>query len=245
MRRRGIVEPVTVRTTLRKINFGCGYDKRDGYLNVDVDPACAPDVLIVNDDYSVLPVDSFDEILALDVLEHIPRAQTAGVLLDWSDYLVMGGRLHVQTSSITGVAQQLAASPSFADQFGWTICLFGNQAHPGDFHFTGFTETTLRVHLLAAGFDVGPFSIDDGWLLSVDAVKTMSWTSVVRESKGLSDDRFVTDLYRAAFDRDADDNGRTYLTTELKRRRMTRRDAARHLYSSPERLFRTAQQAGL
>ena len=28
----------------------------------------------------------------------------------------------------------MAADPTFAAQFGWTICLFGNQAHPGDFH---------------------------------------------------------------------------------------------------------------
>jgi hypothetical protein len=234
-----------IATTLRKINFGCGYDKRDGYLNVDVDPACQPDLLIVDDDYSVIPSDSFDEILALDVLEHIPRAQTAAVLLDWADYLVMDGLLHVQTSSITGVAQQMATSPSFADQFGWTICLFGNQAHPGDFHYTGFTETTLRVHLLAAGFDVGAFSIDDGWLLSVDAVKTEAWTGVVTASAGRRDNVFVTELYQAAFGRDVDDNGLTYLTTELKAGRMTRRDAARHIYSSPERLFRTAERAGL
>lgn len=27
---------------LRKLNIGCGYDKREGYVNVDVDPACEP-----------------------------------------------------------------------------------------------------------------------------------------------------------------------------------------------------------
>lgn len=234
-----------ISTTLRKINFGCGYDKRDGYLNVDVDPACQPDLLIVGDDYSVIPSESFDEVLAHDVLEHIPRAQTAGVLFDWAGYLVTGGTLILQTSSIVGVAQQLQATPDFASQHGWSNCLFGNQAHPGDFHFTGFTETTLRVHLLAAGFDVGEFTLDDGWLLGVTGVKTWSWNELVAGCDGHSDREFVREIYSSAFDREPDDNGMQFLTTELKRKRMTRRDAARHLFGSPERLFRTAARHGL
>ena len=59
-----------------KLNIGCGYDKREGYLNVDVDPACAPDLLIRDGDYSPIPRRQFEEVLAKDVLEHIPRAQT-------------------------------------------------------------------------------------------------------------------------------------------------------------------------
>lgn len=232
-------------TTFRKINFGCGYDKRDGYLNVDVDPACEPDLLIVDDNYSIIPSNSFDEILARDVLEHIPRAQTAGVLVDWADYLVIGGQLALQTSSIMGVARQLEATNDFAAHHGWSNCLFGNQAHPGDFHYTGFTETTLRVHLLAAGFDVGEFTLDDGWLLAVDGVKTTSWTSIIEELTGHSDVDFVNALYPFALQREPDANGMTYMTTELAAQRITRRDAARHLFGSAERLFRTAEQHGL
>jgi hypothetical protein len=236
---------VTVQTELRKINFGCGYDQRKGYLNVDVDPACEPDVLIVNDDYTVLPADSFDEIMANDVLEHIPRSRTAGVLLDWSEYLVVGGSLHIQTSSILGVAQQMAAAPTYADQAGWTICLFGNQAHPGDFHFTGFTETTLRVHLLAGGYDVGEFRTDDGWLLSVDATKRMSWSAIVDETSGATDAEFTQAIYRFAFDRDADETGLAYFGAELGSRRLSRGRAVHHLLASPERLFLTAAAHGL
>lgn len=236
---------VPITTPLRRINFGCGYDKRDGYLNVDVDPACDPDVLIRDGDYSVLPADSFDEILAKDVLEHIPRAETASVLLDWAQYLTIGGTLSIVTSSILGVAERMSADPSFAGQFGWTTCLFGNQAHPGDFHYTGFTETTLRVHLLAAGFEVGEFTLDDGWLLGAQAVKTSSWSQVVTDNQDADPDTFIRELYNSAFEREPDDNGSTYLSENLKRRRLTRIDAARHLMSSPERLYRTAQRFGL
>jgi hypothetical protein len=152
-----------------RLNFGCGYDKRADYLNVDSDPACAPDVLLVDNDLSMLAGEPFEEVLALDVLEHIPRTQTPSVLLEWADLLGDGGRLRVKTSSILGVARQLEHEPSFREQYGWTLCLFGTQAHPGDFHQTGFTEMTLRVHLLAAGFDVERIWLTDRWLLHADA----------------------------------------------------------------------------
>jgi hypothetical protein len=241
---------VPIKTSLTRINFGCGYDKRDGYLNVDVDPACQPDLLIVNDDYSAIPTNSFEEILAKDVLEHIPRTNTAGALLDWASYLTLGGILHVQTSSILGVAERMHADPSFASQLGWSTCLFGNQAHPGDFHYTGFTETTLRVHLLAAGFDVGAFTLDDGWLLSVDATLASSWQQIVDDSESLNVDDYVTALYEFAFQREPDRDGQAYLLEKLGARRLgarrlSRLAAARYLMSSPERLFRTAQRFGL
>jgi SAM-dependent methyltransferase len=55
-----------------KLNLGCGDRKRDGYLNVDVSPECAPDEVV---DLESLPWpfedDSADEILMSHVLEHL------------------------------------------------------------------------------------------------------------------------------------------------------------------------------
>jgi len=59
-----------------KLNYGCGHNKLAGYLNVDIDPACQPDLLIKNGDTSAIPRDYFEEVLANDVLEHFPRTQT-------------------------------------------------------------------------------------------------------------------------------------------------------------------------
>lgn len=231
-------------TAARRLNFGCGYDKRDGYVNVDSDPACEPDVLLVDNDLSPLLGEPFDEVLALDVLEHIPRVQTLGVLLDWAELLADGGRLIVKTSSIEGVARQLAANPSFREQYGWTLCLFGSQAHPGDFHLTGFTETTLRVHLLAAGFDVERIWLADKWLLHAEAVKSMSWSAPATELADLNDEAFVRAVYPVALDREADGDGLAFLLGELASGRWNRQQAIRHLMSSPERLFVTSDRHG-
>src|SRR5688500_11537597 len=79
----------------RRLNFGCGFDKRDGYLNVDSHAGCDPDVLLVDNDLSVLADEPFDEILALDVLEHIPRTETLSILLKWADLLRPAGTLRL------------------------------------------------------------------------------------------------------------------------------------------------------
>lgn len=66
----------------RKINLGSGKDYRERYCNVDIDPRWKPDaVLDIADSKIVYPPElndgEFDEILANDVLEHLPDLVTA------------------------------------------------------------------------------------------------------------------------------------------------------------------------
>jgi predicted SAM-dependent methyltransferase len=57
---------------MSRVNLGSGQDYRDGWVNVDVDPSCDPDVLF---DLEVTPWpfgdDEFEHALVDDVLEHI------------------------------------------------------------------------------------------------------------------------------------------------------------------------------
>ena len=65
----------TARSQLpRRLNLGCGFDHRDGYLNVDIKPEHEPDLLADIRDLSELPAGHFDEIVAIDV----PRAPHEG-----------------------------------------------------------------------------------------------------------------------------------------------------------------------
>jgi len=59
---------------LRKLNIGCGNRKREGWVNLDIDPLCNPD--IVRDVDKGLPFDdnSFDEVYCSHVLEHVQDA---------------------------------------------------------------------------------------------------------------------------------------------------------------------------
>lgn len=57
-----------------KLNLGAGLKKFDGFLNVDDDPLCEPDILVNLDDVNIkIPLDDnvVEEIKAHHILEHI------------------------------------------------------------------------------------------------------------------------------------------------------------------------------
>lgn len=58
-----------------KLNLGCGFDKREGWLNVDNFAACEPDRLLdLETTPWDLPSDAFEHVLLKHVLEHVGAA---------------------------------------------------------------------------------------------------------------------------------------------------------------------------
>jgi predicted SAM-dependent methyltransferase len=55
-----------------KLNLGCGYDRREGWLNVDRAAHCRPDKLLdIEATPWDLPSDGFEHVLMKHVLEHV------------------------------------------------------------------------------------------------------------------------------------------------------------------------------
>jgi len=56
-----------------KLNLGCNDDIRDGYINIDCYPVEGKDITIMDLTKGIaLPDNSVDEIIAYDVIEHLP-----------------------------------------------------------------------------------------------------------------------------------------------------------------------------
>ena len=63
---------------MNKINVGCGDDYKEGWINLDYEKECNPDIFFnLNRIYSGVRLpykdNSFDKILIKDVLEHLPE----------------------------------------------------------------------------------------------------------------------------------------------------------------------------
>lgn len=226
-----------------KLNYGCGFDKRAGYLNVDSDPLCEPDTLIKDGDLSELPKLHFSELLAKDVLEHIPRAKTLDVLLDFSSLLKEKALLVVQTSSVLHIAEKLKENSSFASQYGWTICLFGNQVHAGDYHYTGFTDTTLTVYLAAAGFEIVQKELVEDWCLRYECRKKFAWDNLLLDGN-LDNAEFLNKAYQNSFNRDIDETGIIHFGGMLQKG-VDRREVLKQIFTAPEHLYVTASILGV
>ena len=57
-----------------RLNLGCGYDRREGFLNVDLHAFHDPDLVGDVRSLPALPSGRYTEIVAQDVLEHLERA---------------------------------------------------------------------------------------------------------------------------------------------------------------------------
>ena len=158
----------------RRANLGCGYDRREGYLNVDFVERHEPDVVADVRDLSMLPSDYFEEVLAHDVLEHMPRADTMRALTEWARITKPGGAISIRVPSFPHLTELLFSGGDYQSKGfheGVIQCAYGTQAYNGDFHLTSFTPLLLQQYLQAVNLYPQSARLIDGWMLEVIARK--------------------------------------------------------------------------
>lgn len=199
-----------------RLNVGCGFDHRPGYVNIDLHEEHEPD--LVADATWLHPIadSSCTEVIAQDVLEHLPRAKGTTALYEWNRVLMPGGQLVLRIPSVLHL-MGLLSDPRFSsvtEQQRLIQCLYGTQGYNGDFHLNGYTEVTLRHALADAGFEVGSIDIVDEWMFEVKACKA-SHVAPDTLLRANSDKEFIEQAYRQLFERDADSEGRAYFLKVL------------------------------
>lgn len=82
-----------------KLNVGSGKDYREGWVNVDMHPKFNPDVL--GDIQKISFEDeSFDEILAQDVIDHVTFHDCRKLIRKFHRWLKPGGTLNIHTPNL-------------------------------------------------------------------------------------------------------------------------------------------------
>jgi len=200
----------------RRINLGCGLDKREGFFNIDINASGNPDLVCDVTNLQSLPSAYFEYAIAKDVLEHIQRLKIRNTLKEWNRILKIGGVLELQVPNVIGVLTLLTKkenkSPIMQEKL--LQCLFGTQGYVGDFHYFGFTDILIKSLLENTGFVIEQLAIKDEWLFLIRARKTFDCH--IEEIFNLNDKDFVTEVYKIFLGRLPDEGGLQYYLNILK-----------------------------
>jgi len=225
-----------------RLNLGCGFDHRAGYLNVDFQVFHEPDLVADVTNLDMLPDGRYVEIVAQDVLEHLPRTETQAVLGEWNRLLADGGSLQLRVPSVVDLVALLQAPEYQAPEHQERLiqCLFGTQAYTGDVHLTTFTRPLLSHYFEQEGFAPARWELFDGWLFDIEVRKVGA--SRFRERfapfvdlLAVEDlDAFLDASYARILGRAPDPGGRHYYGQQLRQGTLTRRGLIQVLGESDE-----------
>jgi len=84
---------------MKRLCVGCGYERfpdRETWMTVDLDPDTGCDVIADVRHLGMLEAEHFDEIRAVDILEHLSYRDVPEAVKGWARLLKPGGRLFIQ-----------------------------------------------------------------------------------------------------------------------------------------------------
>jgi predicted SAM-dependent methyltransferase len=137
------------------LNIGCGNKKRMGSLNVDVDIAVKPDVVVSLGPSLPFTSDTFSLVEAFHVVEHVYPWISLDIFKEFWRILKPGGRLVVECPNIEAACAWLSHNSAYGpdSQMGmWAIYGDPNPKNPFHMHKWGYTPVTLAESIKEAGF---------------------------------------------------------------------------------------------
>ena len=136
-----------------KLNLGCGLNKLEGYINIDIDEKLNPDV--VHDFKTSLPYPaaSVDKVVMFHTIEHIEKKFHRGILINIRRVLKEDGELIISYPEFGKVAQYWLDNHKGLREF-WEATIYGRQASPSDYHVSAMDSKEFKHLVITSGFQV-------------------------------------------------------------------------------------------
>jgi GT2 family glycosyltransferase len=150
-----------------RLHLGCGETYLPGYLNIDfpsqhhtVQRTSKADV---HADIRELtyPPDSVGEIRLHHVFEHFDRATAVRLLIEWYEWLRVGGRLVIETPDFEKSARAFIHKRGAKDRFKVLRHIFGSHEAPWAVHLDGWYQAKFELFLGSLGYRNLVFSLSD------------------------------------------------------------------------------------
>lgn len=147
-----------------RLHLGCGERYLEGYINIDFPPETQP---VMNTSKADLHADltdlryergSIEEVRLHHVFEHFDRPTALRLLLDWHDWLVVGGQLVIETPDFERCARAFFLPWRRRDRGVLLRHIFGSHEAAWAAHWDGWYEAKFRRHLEALGYERLRFS---------------------------------------------------------------------------------------
>jgi predicted SAM-dependent methyltransferase len=143
-------------TNLKKtLNIGCGEriytEYPEGHICINLDQRSdLKGVNVIGSAKDILFEDeSFNYILASDIIEHFPISETLDILKEWYRLLKFNGILEFRTPDMAWVAKHYTENK---DAKFVSYHIFGGQNYPGNFHYVIFDSVWLTDLCKEVGF---------------------------------------------------------------------------------------------
>jgi predicted SAM-dependent methyltransferase len=136
-----------------KLNIGAGYNKLEGFINIDIDPETKPD--LVHDFTKRLPYEngSCDLIVMYHTIEHIQKKKHGVILMEIWRLLSPEGEVIITFPEFTQCVENWKLNYRGLKEF-WEATIFGRQASSSDFHVCIMDSNEFKRLLIDVGFEV-------------------------------------------------------------------------------------------
>ncbi len=132
-----------------KLHLGAGSVRITNFVNVDMFPSPAVDVVADIRLLIGISENTIDTIYTSNVLEHFQRFEYPLVLQRWHQVLKPGGILRLSVPDLEAVCKYYVETGNLDDIM---MALYSGQQKPLSFHYWGWDYKTLERDLKQAGF---------------------------------------------------------------------------------------------
>ena len=138
----------------RKLHIG-GWEKADGWEILNTNPASNVDHVCNANNLSQFSDDTFSEIYASHVVEHLDyKDELEPALKEWLRVMEPGGIIYISVPDLDVLARLIISKDklTLGERFHVMRMLFGGHVDKYDYHLVGLNEDFLTAFLKRAGY---------------------------------------------------------------------------------------------